>query len=228
MYAPSPPSAAYAFLITCIFSLLNTDGQYLASRLARSITSESAKLKGLLSEFNTLAPESDKLSWQEVTDLSSTIWFRGVLQSDSRVPKSIKLEAIAAHHMLLRADEELTLIKQEMISVITYLSDWSKLTHCISSLQAEQQPQSGALCLLQLARLKCEKKLCSLTSTFAPHIAVPAVLPVDEFLLTKLEQSSQGTFKELSIGSDNCVQVLSSDNSSPMTTDTETSEDENC
>ncbi len=47
-----------------------------------------------------------------------------MLQSDSRVPKCFKLEAIAARHMLSGGDEEIRLIKQEMLSMISfYLSD---------------------------------------------------------------------------------------------------------
>ena len=46
------------------------DGQYLASRLSKSITRESTRLKGLVTSYNGLAMESERLSWHDITELA--------------------------------------------------------------------------------------------------------------------------------------------------------------
>ena len=170
-------------------SLWHIDGQYLASRLAKSITRESTKLKGLINKYNALALHSEKVSWQDVTNLSSPLWFHGVLQSDSHVPKNIKLDAIAAHRRILRSEEDIRLIKTEMANVVSFvLKDWATLVHHIHRLQtSECSPfNAGCLCLLQLARLKCEKKLCSLKKSFHSCTDLPEVPSKDFLTITAL------------------------------------------
>ena len=66
-----------------------SDGQYLASRLSKSINQESAKLKQLLQQYNTL-PGAVKLSWNDATDLSSYVHSP---ESDVGVPRKIRLNA---------------------------------------------------------------------------------------------------------------------------------------
>ena len=45
----------------------------MACRLSKAITAESRKMKSLLLEYNSIVSE-DQLSWDDVTDLSSSIW----------------------------------------------------------------------------------------------------------------------------------------------------------
>ena len=70
-----------------------SDGQYLASRLSKSINQESAKLKQLIQQFNALPANSAstvKLSWNDITDLSSFVHPPGL---DVGVPRKIRLNA---------------------------------------------------------------------------------------------------------------------------------------
>ena len=62
------------------------DGQYIASRLSKLISKSSAQLKSLLSQYNSLGFGSIK--WEEATDLGSSIWYEGILQSHVQVHKS--------------------------------------------------------------------------------------------------------------------------------------------
>ena len=100
----------FQFTMGYIFS----DGQYLASRLSKSINQESAKLKQLLQQYNTLAV---KLYWNDATDLSSYVHSP---ESDVGVPRKIRLNAIKHHHMILRADEEVQLLQSEMNAVVSF------------------------------------------------------------------------------------------------------------
>ena len=163
------------------------DGQYLASRLSKSITRESTRLKQHLSSYNSLADESDQLSWHEITDLSSLTSAQRVLQSDGGVPKSVKLDSIAAYHQILRAEEEIALIKHEMVTVISsFLKDREVLLNGILGLLSSNQSRYniGCLFLLQLARLSCERKLCALTKSFGKYTQLPDI-PCADFIFTQ-------------------------------------------
>ena len=101
------------------------DGQYLASRLSQSITKETSKLKNLLSQYHNLVPEDERLEWADVTNLSSDFWYRDTFQHSIQVPRQIKLKAIEHHHLILRADEEIALLKKEMLAALMfYFEDW--------------------------------------------------------------------------------------------------------
>ncbi len=151
-------------------------------------------MKGLITEYNAVVVEEKRLEWKEVTDLSSTLWFGGVLQSDSHIPKRIKLDAIKHHHHILRADEEICLIKKEMEAVISFhLKEWRQLVDHLQHLrdtEDESQYSRGAQCLLQFTRLRCEGRICTLKSTFSRYIQVSEV-PTSSFLLTKISEVSE-------------------------------------
>lgn len=68
------------------------DGQYLASRLSKSITKASSKIKSLLSQLNSLNIESS--TWFDAINLSN-VWYEAILESDTTpIPQSVKLQAI--------------------------------------------------------------------------------------------------------------------------------------
>ena len=164
------------------------DGQYLASRLSKSITRESTRLKGLVTSYNGLAMESERLSWHDVTDLSSSLWSRGVLRADhGLIPKSIKLDSVAAHHNILRAEEEISLIKTEMVAVVSfYLKDREILLQGIQQLHDADRScyTTGCIFVLQLACLNVELKLYSVTKSFGRFVELPDV-PLSDFIFTQ-------------------------------------------
>ena len=160
------------------------DGQYLASRLSKSITQQSSQIKGLLRKFNSLWP-SEMLTWADVTDVASSRWLGGgILQVDVHVSKQIKLDAIKHHHLLSRCDEELLLLKEEMHSTMSfYLQDWQQLLAAVVELESKPctQHNNGALACLQLARLQCEGTLRGLVSSFSKFVDF-GVVPVERFM----------------------------------------------
>ena len=176
---------------TCIVSHSDynyTDGQYLASRLSKSITRESTRLKGLVTSYNGLAMESERLSWHDVTDLSFSLWFRGVLWADhGLLPKGIKLDSVAALHNILRAEEEISRINTEMVAVVSFLLKEREIL-----LQGIQQLHDadrscytiGCIFVLQLACLNVEMKLYSVTKSFGRFVELPDV-PLSDFIFTQ-------------------------------------------
>lgn len=61
----------------------------MASRLSRSISTESKKLRSLLVEYNSIVSPEDQLSWEDVTNMSSTIWLTPIQEDNLPVPRSV-------------------------------------------------------------------------------------------------------------------------------------------
>lgn len=180
-----------------------SDGQYLASRLSKSINQESAKLKQLILQFNALPANSAstvKLSWKDVTDLS----FVHSPDLDVGIPRKIKLSAIKHHHMILRADEEVQLLQTEMKAVVSFFQDdWQKLSSAVEQLKLlpGSKHNNGALHLLQLQRLVCECFLTDLMSTLFQFTNLPP-LPVEKFLSSSLSYPHKEDTTKLTVSHD--------------------------
>ena len=156
-----------------------TDGQYLASRLSKSITQESSKLKQLIQKYNSF-PGGDRIQWSDVTDLASFLWLR---ESDTLVPKDVRLNAVKHHHLTIRADEEVHLLQGEMKATFTFFeNDWHQLFMAVEELKSQTYSKynNGALHLLHLACLECEGLLHDLRSSYSRYIDLPS-LPVEKF-----------------------------------------------
>ena len=151
------------------------DGQYLASRLSKTITKESDALKKLLKEYNELVQESEKLTWTEVTDLSSSIYSISHEDSISMVPRSVRLEAIKYHFLSIHAQEEISLLKNEMKNVVDYyVNGRLALLQCI-----DETDNAGSICLLKRELWRIENELKLICTAYAPYITVPSDLLVD-------------------------------------------------
>ena len=135
-------------IMNFVYSWSVSDGQYLASRLSKSINQESAKLKQLIQQFNALPGSTVKLSWNDVTDLSS---FVHSPELDIGIPRKIRLSAIKHHHMILRADKEVQFLQTEMKAVVSFFQvDWEKISSAVEQLKLlpGSKYNNGALHLL--------------------------------------------------------------------------------
>ena len=149
-------------------------------------------MKNLLSQYHNLVPEDERLEWADVTNLTSDFWYRDTFQHSIQVPRQIKLKAIEHHHLILRADEEIALIKKEMLaSLMFYFEDWKKLTDAVADRNANVSSlyANGCLHLLQLAKLKCEIIIRKQLSSFSEIVSLPE-FSLDDFLSLKLTFSS--------------------------------------
>ena len=152
---------------------MQLDGQYLASRLSRSITKESSKLKELIKEYNKLVPER-QLDWANVVSLSldEELTIDRHLETEQTVPRTVRIECIKNHYLSLRAQEELNLLKQEMENVIQYFSNDRQtiLEHMAITATAGD---AGAHCLLKMELRRIEDKLQKLCLAYQPYIDTP-------------------------------------------------------
>ena len=171
-----------------------TDGQCIASRLSKSLNQETVKLKQFVQMFNNL-PGERQITWEDGTDLSSSLLCHSTVMG---VPRNIKLSAIKYHHLALRSDEDINLLKNEMHSTFCFfLEDWKHLLSTIDEFKTKpcSQYYNGALNQLQLACLKCEGLLLDLRSAFNTFVDLP-VLPVDEFM-SKILSIPTKTFEDV-------------------------------
>ena len=139
----------------------------MANRLSRRITIVSSQLKSLIKEHNTKATGHDKLTWETATELNALSTASGIYQSHPTIPDSVKKEACDAQILLERAEEEISMLKEEMNNTFAYyIKENEDLSCAIQSVAAETQFQRGTLALLHMARFNCEKHLSRLNSAF--------------------------------------------------------------
>lgn len=155
----------------------------MASRLSRSITADSKKLRSVLTEYNNVVSLEEQLSWEDVTNLTSSVRL-SPLPGDScpQVPRSIRISAINALVKKQRAIEEKYTIKSEMNNVIQFfLRQHASLADAISQLQATPcNYNCGALCLLKIKQSYYEKEVRDCIKLFSSVIEVPEVpFPLD-------------------------------------------------
>ncbi|XP_078684926.1 uncharacterized protein LOC144918245 [Branchiostoma floridae x Branchiostoma belcheri] len=156
------------------------DGQAIALKLSRQITSASNKLSKAIEAYNTIpwSPQSaefpSSLHFSEASDPTwSTYQMLGPSMSEPGLPYSLKRKAIDAINMKERAVEERQLIKEEMGRVWDHFIEEHDHTaeavrHCQErvSMEAEQ-----AMLLQHMIRL--EKRLFEMHEIFKQYIALP-------------------------------------------------------
>ena len=149
----------------------------MASRLSRAITTESKKMKSLLLEYNSIVPVEDQLSWEDVTDLSSSIWLAPQEENDLPVPRSVQLAAIDALMKKKRAIEEQDLLKVEMENVVHFhLQQHASLGRSISHLQSMPSVfNRGAICLLKIKQHQYETAIKGYIQTFPKSLNIPDI-----------------------------------------------------
>ena len=136
-------------------TIFTVEGHYMASRLSRSITTQSRKLRLLLAEYNATVSSVEQLSWDDATDLTSSLWlvFHG---NDFLVPRSVRITAISILMKSKRAVEELQLLKSELNNVLKFhIDQHAALVDTILQLQAvPSEFNHGAACLLKFCLLQ--------------------------------------------------------------------------
>ena len=155
----------------------------MASRLSRSITAESKKLRSLLVEYNSMVSPEDQLSWEDITNMSSPIWLTPLQEDSLVVPRSVRLAAIDALMKEKRAIEERDLLKREMENVLHFhLQQHTILATSISQLQSLPSAfNRGAVCLLKIRQHHYEEEIKACIKSFPKSIKVPEIpFPVDD------------------------------------------------
>ncbi len=100
------------------------------------------------------------------------------------IPRNIRLAAIKHHHLALRADEDINVLRTEMRATFNFfLDDWKHLSSVVTELKSKPSTKyyNGAINQIQLACLKCESLLLEMKAAFNIFIVDLPELPVDSF-----------------------------------------------
>ena len=147
----------------------------MALRLSRAINTESKKLRSLLTEYDTTVSPEEQLSWENVTNLSSSIWLAPHVEDNLAVPRSVRLAAIEALMKKKRAIEEQGLLKLEMENVLVFhIQQHGSLANTILKLQnTPSMFNRGAVCLLKTRQMHYETEIKACIRSFTNLVYIP-------------------------------------------------------
>ncbi len=180
-----------------------TDGQKIATRISKKISSTTSTLKRSLNRFNTMRPDSlehtayslpSQLSWDSVKNLEelSSLEVTSTLAKSSTVPINLWLKAVRASNMKKRSIEEQQLVAEEMKTVEFTLCEEHSLImkHILHIKQCEQYNelsrfQVGCVHLLYERLLLCEASMQSFSQAVREYHCVkfPEMLILDHYSL---------------------------------------------
>lgn len=171
------------------------DGQSIATRLAKKISSATSTLKRAVSKYNSMPPDSmegnmyhlpRELNWENISNFEqlTSLEVSTLVCNTTFIPIDTQIKVMRALNMKQRAIEEQKMIKNEMATVVySYKHEHSLLKKYIQdSVQSQAtltQFQRGCLSLLYNRLLFCESFLINLSNAFSVYHDV--VLP--EFIL---------------------------------------------
>lgn len=140
------------------------DGQKIAIRLSRRITTVTKRLKTLLNKYNARCTVADQLSWEDAVNLTNC----SNQYTTSDIPDSIKNQAVRLVHQRERAAEEVSRLKSEMQNCIDYYkSEWNNLSKqrqtLIDSCTCDPYTM-GSICLLTQHIRQCDWQIAQFTS----------------------------------------------------------------
>ena len=154
------------------------EGHIMASRISRRITIVHQKLKHLIEKYNSLRskvleendmPES--LNWDIVTNMQShSLSFT---TEEAKAPANIRRTAVDQTHLIRCCDEEVVLVKQEMLNTYTVLLKFHNIISQKLQLRVEDtQFSRGVITLLKSKLLFLELQLVQCHSSFAHHVDI--------------------------------------------------------
>ena len=160
----------YAITYNCV------DGQKIAVRLSRRINIVSKQLKISLSKYNSDLNQMSQLTWEEVTDLTNSI-YNGCIFTTTEVPISLKAKAVQLYHQTNKAQEEILRLKEEMNCCAQhYITKYQLLCDRIKALEHSEQNDNlhtaACISLLKFSTRKCYSELNSLTC-FLQYTSLP-------------------------------------------------------
>ena len=181
------------------------DGQKIAVRLSRRINVVTKSLRKSLAEYNAGLDSLSCLTWEQVTDLSQQI-HSGCLFSESSIPSVIKSQAIRLYNNMLRAEEEINRLKEEMSNCMQYfINIYNHLTSKIISLKQNHEDVSdiGRICLLKQSLRKYRIVL----TTLLQFNKYTDISPLENFLFS-LDDNLETPILNSSEENDETVSIL--------------------
>ncbi len=158
--------------------IITADGQKIAIRLSRRITTVTKQLKTYLSKHNARCPVASQLSWEDVSKLSDQSGSHSAY-TESDVPNNLKYQAVRLRHQSARASEEITRLQSEMKNCVDHYT--SKHEYLVRTLQRLQESSAtdayamGSISLLMQHIKQSKGDLCRL-QLLVPHVELPLLV----------------------------------------------------
>lgn len=135
------------------------DGQKIAKRLSVNITKETRTAKKLLQEYNTAASAVNDahipINVEEALLPDSDFWQTVAIPSSSVLSWSTKKDITSAYLLKKRCEEELCLLKEEMLNVLVYCRQFKELlNNLIDNTRSNEDQYSKGLASLLLKKLE--------------------------------------------------------------------------
>lgn len=129
--------------------------------------------------------------WNNVIDLTSPIWYEGILASGTSIPLSVKLDAIRLYHLKMRATEEIEILKNDMKNTYSFYIHERELVKNAAEQTQALEPflpfEQGCLVLLHQELLSLEATLRNIRSRFMEFV------DLENFPFLSDESSDEGT-----------------------------------
>ena len=151
------------------------EGHELASRLSKNIQWETENVKKALDAFNAaprpsvvmIADPPDHVEWSDISSTSSTFWETDV-PGPLSVPVCVRRRAIALHHSMSRANEEVLLLRDEMTNIVRhFVHEHDLLCAALNNLNLENLYERGAGAVLAAQLSSIEAMLKASHSLFS-------------------------------------------------------------
>ena len=155
-----------------------TDGQSIAARLAKKISSSTSTLKRTVSRFNGMRHDQFEgvayhlpanLNWETVSNLEELSTLEVASAGNCTIPIHLWIKVVRACNMKERATEEVKMIMEEIITVANNLKyEHSVISRHIQDIATSDSLslfQKGCLNLLHRRLLLCESYLITFSRT---------------------------------------------------------------
>lgn len=182
--------------------LFFTVGQSIATRICRQMKTVDISLRKLVEVYNSLqevqSPEglAATVQLQEVMDDNWNGWEPLMpLGIQDVVPTGVKREAVNLYCLLCRAEEEIAMLKREMVRASSFFQqEYAEVAHAL----LQEDIDVGSKAVLTREGIVLECRLQHLTAAFAPHVNIPTPPPF-AFSTESLEPSQKTDIELTSI-----------------------------
>jgi len=154
---------------------LYVDGQAIAIKLSKQITKVTENMKRTITCHNVL-PGVAALTFDDVKDPSSDLYsnFQTSTPSGHAVANTTRRKVIELHCLKERCEEEISLIKVEMLRLLAFLEKQMEVTTMAANAKVADEPlELGLKSLLLLRRAEYTKKLQALKTLWVGLVDIP-------------------------------------------------------
>ncbi|XP_065900357.1 uncharacterized protein [Dysidea avara] len=155
------------------------DGLSIAVRLSRRITTVNSHMKAMLNNFNEGLPVDDRMSWEAACNIHHHSYTASLTNPVDSIPLEVKHEAVQKFQTIVRSNEEMMLLTQEMSNCLEYYekqilqltSNHQGIMQLMNSKQSQDiNKLSGCSCLIAKKIALFSRKHSDLQSIFQQYI----------------------------------------------------------